>query len=529
MQKSIFRKGVFVGIILLFVGVSVIPGISGNTGIKDKDTQINKLESISLTNTDWWSMFRHDLEHSGCSTSQVPKTNNVLWTYLTNEDIFSSPAVVNNRVYFGTLGVGYGMVYCLDSETGSKLWDYTTGDWVISSPAVAENMLYFGCTDGNMYCLDAFTGDLIWKKPIPWISSSPAVFDGKVYFGSFDKNVYCLDANSGDLIWNCTTDYIVQSSPAVVDGKVFIGCGQYNNGGMLYCLNAINGSLIWNKYIGGIVASSPTVALGRVYVGYSTKEQNAGGVTCLYANNGSIIWSYTTDNIIYYSSPAVFNNMVFIGSIDCKLYCLDAIYGDLIWSYTTGGYIESSPAVADGKVLIGSMDKNVYCFDLSGDLSWKYTTGDLVVSSPAVANGKVYIGSYDNKLYCFGLKNSPPGIPLISGPTYGKIGNYYPYDFVSEDPDGDDVYYEILWGDGSHEDWFGPYESNEVIIKSHKWNQIGNYTIMVRSKDVYDAKGDWGTLEVTMPRNKAVSVQLIKLLENYQFLFRFLQQMIHKS
>ncbi len=55
---------------------------------------------------------------------------------------------------------------------------------------------------------------------------------------------------------------------------------------------------------------------------------------------------------------------LYIGSEDGTLYALDATTGILKWSYTTGSYIYSSPAVADGVVYVGSSDSIMYVFHL---------------------------------------------------------------------------------------------------------------------------------------------------------------------
>ncbi len=104
---------------------------------------------------------------------------------------------------------------------------------------------------------------------------------------------------------------------------------------------------------------------------------------------------------MYYSSPAVADGMVFVGSIDHKVYALDQHTGAHIWNYTTGGLVESSPTVADGRVYVGSADNRVYCLDAyTGAHIWNYTTGYDVFSSPAVDGSRVYVGSYDGKIYC---------------------------------------------------------------------------------------------------------------------------------
>ena len=48
------------------------------------------------------------------------------------------------------------------------------------------------------------------------------------------------------------------------------------------------------------------------------------------------------------------------------MYALNAATGARLWSYTTGNSVYSSPAVANGVVYVGSYDGNVYAFDLSG-------------------------------------------------------------------------------------------------------------------------------------------------------------------
>ena len=97
-------------------------------------------------------------------------------------------------------------------------------------------------------------------------------------------------------------------------------------------------------------------------------------------------------------------------------------------------------------------------------------------------------------------KNSPPISPTIEGPTTGKAGTEYEYTFVSTDPDGDDVYYYIDWGDGTNSSWIGPYNPGEEISLSHAWNEKGTYVISAKCKDSNDVESDWNTLEISMPK-----------------------------
>lgn len=84
-----------------------------------------------------------------------------------------------------------------------------------------------------------------------------------------------------------------------------------------------------------------------------------------------------------------------------------------------------------------------------------------------------------------------PDQPTINGPTFGKPNTNYTFTLVSSDPENEDVYYYIDWGDGTVEDWIGPYSSGEPIDFTHSWDTVGEYNIKARAKDVNGARGIW--------------------------------------
>jgi len=360
-----------------------------------------------------WPMLHHDLTHAGYSDSPAPNSNQTLWTYPTGGEVFTSPAVVDGKVYVGSYDCN---VYCLDALTGARIWNYTTGDGIESSPTVVDGRVYIGSNDYNVYCLDASSGALIWNHNIGYpLYSSPAVAYGRVYIGS----IYCLNASTGALLWSNPIGS-TGSSPAVVDGRVYAGSYNHN----FYCLDAFSGAQIWNYTAGDNVLPPPAVVDGKVYVGSRDKK-----VYCLNALTGEQIWNYTTGGYVF-SLPAVAYGKVYVGSYDNKLYCLDALTGERIWSYTTDGYV-GSPCVADNKVYVVSLDGKMYCFDAStGAPIWSYTTGGGIDIPPAVADGVVFVGSSDHKVYAFGnvvrsedyntiqeaIDAAPPGATVIIAP-----------------------------------------------------------------------------------------------------------------
>jgi len=262
------KRKAMAAVMLILISIGLLSlAWSARSHITDSEESGQKILSSSGSedSVDSWPMFRHDLNHTGYSTSNAPTTNHTLWTYTISDHmgdyVEPSPAVVDGKVYVGSDDRN---VYCLDASTGAKLWNYTTGNWVISSPAAADGKVYIGSHDGNIYCLNASTGAKLWNYTAGnWVYSSPAIDGGKVYVGSRDYSVYCLNASTGAKLWRYMTGDIVESSPAVADGKVYIG----SNDTSVYCLDASTGVKLWSYTTGGRVESSPAVADGKVYVG----------------------------------------------------------------------------------------------------------------------------------------------------------------------------------------------------------------------------------------------------------------------
>jgi hypothetical protein len=125
--------------------------------------------------------------------------------------------------------------------------------------------------------------------------------------------------------------------------------------------------------------------------------------------------------------------------------------------------------------------------------------------------------------------NNPPEKPTIDGPPSGKAGTSYDYNFCSNDPDGDDIYYCVDWGDGSSEICVGPFPANTCVIESHTWSSDGTYTIRVKARDVYQAESDWATFSVTMPKNKMsyqMNILFEIVLQQFPFIGKILNQII---
>lgn len=117
--------------------------------------------------------------------------------------------------------------------------------------------------------------------------------------------------------------------------------------------------------------------------------------------------------------------------------------------------------------------------------------------------------------------NTPPNPPEITGPTSGKIREYYTYYVTLTDPDEDDYLskLEIDFGDGVLVEECGcnrPWENGEVLEVQNMWKKTGTYEVKGRVMDVHGAWSDWSDpLSVTMPRNKMIHNNLKDLFQRF--------------
>ncbi|WP_184549099.1 PQQ-binding-like beta-propeller repeat protein [Mucilaginibacter sp. FT3.2] len=146
---------------------------------------------------------------------------------------------------------------------------------------------------------------------------------------------------------------------------------------------------------------------------------------------GQLKWRFKTEAKLF-ASPAVFNDCIYVGGEDKKVYSINRKTGVQIWSFTTGGAVNSSPAVYGNMVYATSSDGSFYALDANtGKLKWKFKTKgekkvarkglwgmlpanlymedpyDLYISSPVVLKkGKleiVYFGSGDGYIYALNV------------------------------------------------------------------------------------------------------------------------------
>jgi outer membrane protein assembly factor BamB len=342
-----------------------------------------------------WPLFRGNPLQTGVADSTLPDKLEILWTFKAKDSVEAAAAISDGIVYVGSLDE---RLYAIQLKSGEKIWDYKAGP-ITAPPSVRGGFVYVGDSDGVFHCVEAAAGKKKWSYETGGEIKSGANFSGEsILFGSSDEHLYCL-GKDGALAWKFeVSGGPVLGTPVVVDGRTFAaGCDS-----TLHVIEVATGKEKDKLDLGGQVAASAAVVADRLYVGTMTNQ-----VLGVDWKKPTLDWKFEPEDRAqpFYSSAAVTDTLVIVGSRDRLVHALDRKTGKEEWNFPTGGKVDSSPVVVGGRVYFGSADGKLYVLDAAkGTLIQKIDLHGPISASPAVAGGKLIIGTEKGIVYCLGAK-----------------------------------------------------------------------------------------------------------------------------
>jgi outer membrane protein assembly factor BamB len=343
-----------------------------------------------------WPITRGSPSLQGRVHAAVPKAPVIEWTFQ-----LESPGTAEAAVADGAILVGdaMGILYCIDFQTRKLRWKMETGDTIQAAPAISNGKVFIGSGDKHFYALDLKTGDKLWSieggdkfSSAPTVVTSP---DGKaewVLVNGYDGITRCLRAEDGFIVWEYETKDFINGTPAVIDGRLiaFGGCDQ-----VIHILNLADGSLA-NKIDTDAQITNSVATIGTtVYSG-----NHANQLVAAEADAVKLTWIYQANEFPFFTSPAVDDRNVYIGSRDKSLHAIQRTDGTSAWTFKTGGRVESSPLAFDDGIVFGSSDGRLYAAHPSdGTELWRLDLGEDLTASPVYAQGRLIIAGGDGTLF----------------------------------------------------------------------------------------------------------------------------------
>lgn len=283
---------------------------------------------------------------------------------LTGESVYTStPSTNYNREYRNIIADQNNIyafdsdsnLHCVDRITGEKLWERSFLNHY--APLTIDNNRVFVCSRNNdhIYAINKITGIADWSRQVdfnstgsaPRINTNPVIVDENIYYGDNIGRFYSVDKNTGDKNWSIGGFNSFFPSPTVFEDNIIVGTYQE-----LYSFDKNTGNQNWNYTPSGSFETSPFLENDRIYIGVSIN--GSGELICLNAESGQLIWKFDLENNTT-SSPVVYDNVVYIGDWNKKLYAVKADTGVLEWQIDIEEII-----VKSFTLVIGSGDIIIY-------------------------------------------------------------------------------------------------------------------------------------------------------------------------
>lgn len=350
---------------------------------------------------------------------------NILWKTPVPRAGFSSPIVVDGRVFLSCGDNEAREVVCFDADTGSILWQKAVGV-VPGAPAelpeVMEDVSFAASTmatdgervfalfaTGNVICFDLH-GNREWAR-----SFGP--FDNEFGHGASlityrDKLIVQLDeakrarilalsTSDGKTLWETKRNVLVSWSTPILadtgDSMQLI----LNGNPLVAGYDPETGRELWTyECMGGEVAPSPAFANGLAYV--TTEYQKLFAIKP--GTVAELAWQADGD-LPDVSSPLAVGDFVFIASSSAVISCYDAKDGNLLWKHEPDSGFFSSPVLAGGNVYIMDKEGKMHIFEAASAYKPVGTPelGEEASCTPAFIDNRIYIRGKEH-LYCIGIK-----------------------------------------------------------------------------------------------------------------------------
>ncbi len=153
--------------------------------------------------------------------------------------------------------------------------------------------------------------------------------------------------------------------------------------------------------------STPAITEDVVYVGTMRGE-----VYALQAKSGKKLWDTRLSSSIY-AEPVVNGTSVYVADRKGTLYALEKTTGKIEWQVDTMAEISARPLIADDTIYVTTVLKQLFAIDKLGrGRKWQTSKfGHLPKmtikgsSSPVIYNGRIYVGYSDGTFICYGAED----------------------------------------------------------------------------------------------------------------------------
>lgn len=389
------------------------------------------LTALTLSAHDW-PEFRGPTGQGHSPAKNVPTrwsaTENVVWKTPIPGSGWSSPSLVNNRIYLTTAESAEGSsgltlrVLCLNARDGKLIWNtevfhpadgssvHKKNGFASPTPLIREGRLYAHFGHLGTACLD-LSGKILWKQEsikypsVHGNGGSPILAGDRLIFscdGFANPMVVALSRDTGEVLWKTPRQNepvpkkFAFSTPLLITNAGRAELISPGAGGT-YAYDPTSGRDLWHVKTGNgfSVVPRPVFAHGLLFVNtdydfpklFAIRPGGEGDVTATH-----LAWQIGRGAPSTPSTLVVGDELYFVSDAGIAT-CVDAKTGQVHWNERLGGGFSASPVFADGRLYFQNEEGIGYVLKAGKTYETiaKNELGERTLASYAVDDGALYI------------------------------------------------------------------------------------------------------------------------------------------
>jgi outer membrane protein assembly factor BamB len=226
----------------------------------------------------------------------------------------------------------------------------------------------------------------------------PATAYSKLYIGTSDGYLKELDERDGHLLWDVKLGDTICSTPLIESQTAFVPAGK-----VLHAVDLGDKSDRWSYEAVGTLRGSPILYDDLVYIGSEDKR-----VYALDKYTGDLEWSLKLDDVVA-TTPSVTGSVVVVGTEEGTVYGIHRNEGEELWRVDVGASVSTAACISGSTAMVGTFGGRVHGINVGdGDLEWTFPHPaepalDPILTTPVTNSGLVYFGA--DGLYCLEVRN----------------------------------------------------------------------------------------------------------------------------
>lgn len=258
------------------------------------------------------------------------------------------------------------------------------------TPLVVDERLYLTSRDGTVRAMTWPAGDVLWQRDdADVVGMAPFGQDLVVAAGTALERW----TPAGEARWTCSLGAPLGTAPTLHRGLAFAP----TRDGWLHAVRAGAGNPAYKVEVGAL-AAPPSAAGGLLLIPVRSGEIHAFDV-----EKREVTWSYDLEGEVW-STPVVWNQVVFAVSWGQRLHALSLRTGDDVWTRPLPSPVTATPVIAAGALYVVTEGGELIVLDArSGRVLFNDKVANAAIqASPLPLGDRVLVAALDGTLVAYG-------------------------------------------------------------------------------------------------------------------------------